>query len=359
MATVTELVSHSATSGGGRLQLGLLGVNHKSARIELREQLARAFEHCFHHQRIGKQYGQFVLLSTCNRTEVYFSSEDLAATHSHFLQVLRNEVGGEFEHVLYSYFNADAFYHLARVTAGLDSAVLGETEIQGQVKNAYQGVSGQHPLTKEIHFVFQKSLKVGKQVRYQLLEKKGMPDLQGAVYKMAEMILGDLSTRSVLFIGASEINLKLLSFLRAKKIPDITLCNRTLERAQEVARQESVRCLDWSQLSQWTEYDCVVVGTKASNHLLQTGHLEGAKQLGKRLLIDFSHPRNIDPQLGQHPKTLLFNIDQIGHAVDSARAEHALLLKKAEEALVASIDRQIHLFDRREQNRLLHSVVGA
>src|SRR5262245_20986881 len=116
------------------MKVGVVGINHKLADLKLREQLAKNCQKCFGSLRAVNEHHHFILLSTCNRTEIYFSSEDLTTTHTYLLSILRMEVEGEFDHKLYSYFGVDSFCHLTRVTLGLDSAIIGETEIQGQVK---------------------------------------------------------------------------------------------------------------------------------------------------------------------------------------------------------------------------------
>ena len=126
----------------------MLGINHKLADLKLRELLAKASQRRFGAGISTHGSHHFILLSTCNRTEIYFCSDDLAATHTYLLSILRNEVDEEFDQKLYSYFGRDCFHHLARVTAGLDSAIVAETEIQGQVKKAYE-FAAQFPICRK------------------------------------------------------------------------------------------------------------------------------------------------------------------------------------------------------------------
>ncbi len=327
------------------LPLGLIGINHKSASLSLREKLSAACERLF-----GARHStSLILLSTCNRTEVYFASNELLETHHALLQELRGEVEEEFEHALYSYFGLDTFVHLGRVTSGLDSAVIGETEIQGQVKHSYE--KHKEAATKELHFAFQKSLKIGKEVRTHFLLEKGMPSLEGAILKFGSMMLGPLQEQSLLFVGASEINRKVLRHLKMKGVADIAVCNRTLSTAQQWAREEQVRAIHWEQLGEWKQMDWVIVGTKAPDYLLTK-----AAQGKKRLLVDLSLPRNIDPALGQIPNTLLLNIDQINHAVDSSTSHAREAIQTAEWRIRECVNRQVALFIRREQRRALLAV---
>ncbi len=136
------------------MRVGLIGINHKLADLKLRELLAYACQKRFGPVFSTHENHSFVLLSTCNRTEVYFSSEDLTNTHNYLLSILRQEVKYEFEQKLYSFFGYDCFFHLSRVTAGLDSAIVAETEIQGQVKTAYDNAQEFSQLPSDLHFLF-------------------------------------------------------------------------------------------------------------------------------------------------------------------------------------------------------------
>lgn len=202
------------------MRVGLLGINHKLAALELREVLAKTCQRRLSSSNSTHGRHSLVLLSTCNRTEVYFSSDDLAATHSYLLSILRNEVNEDFDQKLYSYFGQDCLLHLCRVAAGLDSAIVAETEIQGQVKIAYEHAQGYHDLPFEMHYLFQKSLAIAKKVRTFLPSKPGLPDIEHAIFQTGQHFFKTPLCTNILFIGASEINEKILSFFKIKHIKD-------------------------------------------------------------------------------------------------------------------------------------------
>jgi len=152
------------------MRIGLVGINHKLASLSLRESLAKAFRKCF-----GNSH-PFILLLTCNRIELYFSSPDLAATHTAILSALKKETSCECDQKLYSFFGMECFLHLAKVTAGFDSAIMAETEIQGQVKQAYEEALKSKKLPSELHFLFQKSLHISKLCRSKYDLGRGMPE---------------------------------------------------------------------------------------------------------------------------------------------------------------------------------------
>lgn len=307
------------------MRVGVLGINHKLADLKLRERLAKACQKWFGALQAVHQQHSFILLSTCNRTEVYFSSDDLTTTHTYLLSILRVEVEGEFDHKLYSYFGVDCFCHLTRVTLGLDSAIIAETEIQGQVKLAYESTAECHTLPKDMHFLFQRALGIAKKLRNELQLGRGMPNLEHAVLQMGKNIFQAPEQVRLLFVGASEINRRILIFLKNKNFHNIFLCNRSDEQAYALAEQYGVNHFSWSQLDSWLEYEWVIFGTKSPEYLIS--HKQADKKTVKRkLILDLCVPRNVDPRLGQHPEITLFNIDQINRSLSirSHRMMHIL-----------------------------------
>ena len=147
------------------MKIGMIGISTKSSELPLRELLAKACPKCLGGDSEAAAEYNVVLLSTCHRTEIYFSSEDLASTQTELLHVLRREIQEPFEHQIYSYFGIDCFVHLALVTAGMDSLILGESEIQRQVKMAYETACLYRALQSCLHFLFQKSLKIAQEAR--------------------------------------------------------------------------------------------------------------------------------------------------------------------------------------------------
>lgn len=339
------------------MRVGVIGINHKLANVKLRELLAKACQkrfsagNCLHGEHI------FVLLSTCNRTEVYFSSEDLAHTHTYLLYVLRNEVNDDFDQKVYSYFGRDCFLHLSRVTSGLDSAILAETEIQGQVKAAYENATQHLQLPSELHYLFQKSLKIGKKVRSDLFQGRVMPELEHALFNTGMHMFKRPQEANILFIGASDINLKILSFLKSKQIQNITICNRTLERAQEVSEKHKIALLNWKNFDEWHRYNWIIFGTKSNECLISKKDLPCASK-GQKLIIDLCVPRNVDPRLGCDGRVTLLNIDQINRILKVRKQKMAHTLSQAEEVVNHATELHIDLFSAKESTKLIPQVVA-
>lgn len=333
------------------MQIGVVGLNHKLASLRLRENLARACQERFssHCTQLGST--ATVLLSTCNRTEIYFSSNDLAASHSDILQVLRDTLVDEFEHRLYSYFGRDCFQHLASVTSGLDSAILGETEIQGQVKTAYETTAARHDLPHAMHYAFQKSLRIGKRVRSEVMAERSGVTLEGAIVKTGAHFFKRHQSTRVLFIGASEINRKIFDYFRDRDILDLTVCNRSADAAQLMAQRAQGDWLPWSQLDQWPTYDWVVLATNFSGFLITSSDLEGHESK-RRLILDLSVPRNADLALAKCPETALLNIDQVNRVMKGKLRKLARSAAQAEELIDDAVDRLFDGFQAKKAQRL-------
>jgi glutamyl-tRNA reductase len=337
------------------VRVGVIGINHKLANLELRELLAKACQRCFVGGSSVNSNHTCVLLTTCNRTEIYFTSHDLAETHSYLLQLLRCEVDDEFDQKVYSYFGHDCFLHLARVTAGLDSAIVAETEIQGQVKAAYEKSISSITLPNELHFLFQKSLKVGKQVRSELSMGRGMPDLEHAIFNAGIHLFENIQQPKILFVGASDVNSKILAFLKSKNLQNITLCNRTPQRAKVIAETYNLSLLEWSNLSSWHNYQWVIFGTKAPHYLITKTDLPSCCN-SQKLIIDLSVPRNVEPKLSQDPRITLLNIDQINRILRVRKQKMAHTLVKAENLIATAAKRHMESFLEKERYRNYYQV---
>ncbi len=335
------------TNGALRMRIGVVGINHRLAELKLRESLARTCQKRFGPGYIHHPSHSFVLLSTCNRTEIYFCSDDLTETHSYLINLLRTDTEEDFDQKLYSFFGPDCFLHLCRVTAGLDSAIVAETEIQGQVKTAYEKTFEQISIPSDLHFLFQKSLQIGKKVRSKLPMQRGLPNIEHAILNAGTMNNPNFSRDCpVLFIGASEINLKICHFLKTKGYSNLTICNRTPKRSEEYG----VDILPWEQFNRWIEFDWIIAGTKAQAPLIHAGNLPGGLTAGK-ILFDLSVPRNIDHKVSEDSRITLWNIDQLNQMLHARREKMNHLLLLAEQIVTTSTENYLTSFRKREHIR--------
>lgn len=291
------------------MPVGVVGINHKQADVSLREYIAKQCQKLFSPEKSLHLHGDhkhyFLLINTCNRTEIYFSSEDTSLTHSYIISLL-NPYLNEKTQKFYSFFGLKCHHHLYRVVSGLDSAVIGETEIQGQIKQSYEKAKASITFPKAFHFLFQKALHTGKKLRHHFLNEYSRPKIEQAIFSLAQKHTFE-GTPNILFLGASEINKKILLYFLQKKYGGITLCNRTDEKALTLQNKYAINTLPWKEKGRWIEFDIVIAGTHAQEYLLD----QHDDLLAPKLLLDLSMPRNIDPHLGLTQGISLYNIDQI------------------------------------------------
>ncbi len=302
------------------LQVGVLGISFKTADLGLREAVARGVSF------LSGEKGLFfrcptVILSTCNRTEIYFSGDDLASIHSDLLAWLRSLIQESFEHRLYSYFGIDCFVHLCKVASGLDSAVIAETEIQRQVKTAYLQTAQYLSLPSALHYIFQKALKVGKEMRNRFPLHKGSCSLFSAIWRLSLDFFQDRLPQHVLFVGYSELNRLLIPCFQRRGIRKMALCTNKPDSIQlphvSVAGREV--------LSSWHAFDLILCASKAGEYLIKGFGMPG------RLVFDLSVPRNVDPCVGQLSQ--LYNMEQVNAYIESHRQQHVVHLRESEEFL--------------------------
>ena len=329
---------------GCYLRTGIIGISYKTADLALREEFARISE-----KISGKRALFFphptVLLSTCNRTEIYFSAEDLAEAHSDLLLLLRSALTEPFEHRLYSFFGIDCFSHLSRVASGLDSAILAETEIQRQVKLAYARSSAVIALPSCIHYIFQKSLRVAKIARNHYSLEKGASTLFNTLWFLAQQHFANLQKVRILLVGYSEINRGFAAFLVHRGICGFTLATR---QAFEVGLEGGSIVKGRECLESWSDFDLIVCAGKSEEFLIQ------GRGSGRQLIFDLSVPRNADPNI---QGAVVWNIEQIANLIEQNRRLTKEGLQRAEATVQEHVYRLAKLYRAKsERAKLLQAL---
>jgi glutamyl-tRNA reductase len=327
------------------MKIGVLGINHKSAEISIREYVSRACRvRLACDSEVAENY-HCVVLSTCNRSEIYFSSDNLAEAHSVLLNLLREEIDISFEHKLYSFFGFDCFMHLATVTSGLDSAIIAESEIQRQVKIAYEQTLLHYNLPSCVHFLFQKSLKLGKQIRSNSSLLQNQITIAKILYQIGESLFKKLQDQPVLFIGNSEINRKVIAYFKRKGVNKISLCTRSLSSAKAMAEKEGFSLLPWEGLPCWQEYPVVVCGSNASRFIVD----KPRENPQTRLIFDLSIPRNVDPILSKHPQLVLLNMEELTALIEKKQEKNWVEIHRAETLILEGVQRYHFTFRQKEK----------
>lgn len=270
------------------MHLVVIGANYASSSLEIREQLHRFMS-------LGAFSYPFVPLLTCNRSELYFATDNVAKAHQELTSLLRTSGITDFEESLYTLFDFDVSTHLASVASGLQSAIFGETEIQGQVRLTYEETRKKYPLPKELHVLFQNALRISKRIRNGYLDQKPLEKIETLLEEKITSLFGSSGNSKGLFIGASNINQKIAAHFIQKPHLSISLCNRTNEKAIELSQKLSLQYLPWDHLStSLNDFDWIISGTKSSSYIL---HSDNIQEIISPLVIDLGVPRNIEPKL--------------------------------------------------------------
>ncbi len=317
-----------------------LGISHHTAPLELRERLALTEGRAagvLSDLRSSERISEAAAISTCNRTELYLVVSDPVEAENAALGALSRQAGirpTELIESLYSYRGADAARHLFRVAAGLDSMIVGEAEIQGQVKRAYELALVEGATGAVLNRLFRGALTAGKRVRSETRIGEGGISVPSAAVELATRTLGDLSDRRVLLIGAGETAQLTAKALAAKGVEAVFVANRRYDRAIGLAQRFGGEAVRFDDLpSELERADIVVSSTNSPHHIVEREELElVAAARGRRplLMIDLAVPRDIEPSCGEVDGVVIRDVDDVqtiaernasGREAEARRAE--------------------------------------
>jgi glutamyl-tRNA reductase len=297
------------------MKLFAAGISHKTAPVEVRERLAVKQSEIVDLAFVLKCFGhldEIVLLSTCNRVEIYGTTRQATAHIKSLLQLLCAEPD-ELDPHIYLYEGVAAVRHLLRVAAGLDSMVLGETEITGQIKNAYEVARNAGLTGRILNRLFQSAFHTTKKIRTLTGIGRGTVSIKSTAVELIGK--ADLSKQSIMVLGAGAMAENCVRLLVKKGAKSIFISNRSFDRALDLATRcggEAV-CFGYS-LFEMRDVDVVVTATSSSETLLSGDDIKNlikSRRNRPLLLIDLSVPRNIDPAAGQLENVTLYNIDDL------------------------------------------------
>jgi glutamyl-tRNA reductase len=309
------------------LPLVCLGLSHHTAPVEVRER------HSFPTHRMGEALvalrdyeavREAVMVATCNRLEIYAELEDYEFGVSQLKQFLinfRHGDVGDMESYMYTLLGSQAIDHLFRVSTGLDSMLIGEAEILGQVKDAYIQAQRARSLGKTLHTLFREALNAGKAARSQTKIGNESTSIATAAVEFAKSHVGSLTSKSVLVIGAGKMGSLAAKRLKLEGATEISVMNRSRERANSIVANLGIgRALDMPGLVDAMQTaDIVITSTGASHFILSPGNVAEAMlaRLSRPLtIIDIAVPRDVDPEVARIPSVHLVDIDALQHVVD-------------------------------------------
>jgi len=323
------------------MEIVLVGLNFRTAPIEVREKVSFSSEQAQRAAEELKTRGileETLVLSTCNRSEVYgvhaVASRESAAALSSFLSAFHEVLPGQLIPSLYHHYDHDAVRHLFCVSGGLESMLLGEAEILGQVRDAYLRAHANHVTGPVLNRLFQSALEVGKRVRSETELGTRPMGVASAGMKLAERIFGKLQDRSALVLGAGTISEQAVSQLRDRKIKHLYLMNRSREKAEEFARQYAGEVLNWGEWDTSLKFPDVIVSAVGVQDFLVTRPMV-EKAMASRanralFLMDLGMPRNVDPAVAAIYNVYLYTIDDLNEIVKQNRDARQSEVPKAE-----------------------------
>ncbi|HVS26285.1 MAG TPA: glutamyl-tRNA reductase [Burkholderiales bacterium] len=336
------------------MQLFAFGINHQTAPLAMRERVA------FHAQTLGvalrdlvnrRPVAEAAIISTCNRTEVYCNTPEPKAAVDwladyHHLKTL------SLQPYLYTLPQEKAVKHAFRVASGLDSMVLGEPQILGQIKQAVRTAEEAGTLGLLLHKLFQRSFSVAKEVRSHTDIGACSISMAAAAVRVAERIFPAIAEQHLLLIGAGEMIELCATHFAAHKPKRITVANRTLERAQTLAQRLGAETITLNELpEQLAVNDIIVTSTASPLPILGKGMLERAIKARKHrplLLIDLAVPRDVEAEVGKLDDVFLYTVDDLGHMVQSGLGVRHNAVAQAEAIIDSNVTNFVHWLESRE-----------
>jgi len=304
------------------MNLFCVGLSHHSANVETRERFVGDAETECSLRKSG--CAEALLLTTCNRVEVYGASEKRVSTEEIARCLARkiDQYDPSHTSAFYRYEEVQCVQHLFRVASGIDSMVVGETEVLGQTKKAYEGARACGAAGPKLHRLFQRAFRVAKQVRSRTEITRGAVSVGSVTVDLAQRIFGDLSARKVLVLGAGENSARTARALVSRGVTDLRVSNRSGERAEELAQLVGGVAIPFDQWrEQCRQIDILITSTSSDAPLLKPEDL--APVLHDRIdrplfIIDIAVPRDVDPTVNEMEGVYLYDIDSLQSVADQS-----------------------------------------
>ena len=349
------------------MSLLLVGLNHKSAPLEIREQLAFDEQNCIGHLEDltdGAVIREGLILSTCNRVEILVETEFDGAFDKivEFLSYAKQIEPRFFVEHLYDYSGADAVNHLFRVASSLDSMILGEPQIIGQVRQAYTLATKAGTVRRVLHKLLHHTLSVAKRVRTETGIAQNAVSASFAAVELARKIFGSLADKTVLLVGAGEMAELAAKHLTAKGTKRILIANRTIEHAINLSMEFSGEVVPFEELENaLSQADIIICSTAAPEFVINAAAVEASQKLRQNrpaFFVDISVPRNIEPSIQEIEGVFLKSIDDLQTVIESNLWQRHIEAARAEaiiQAEVVEFQKSLQILDIGETIGLLRT----
>jgi glutamyl-tRNA reductase len=336
------------------MRLYALGINHHTAPLAVREQIAfdvARLPAALNDLLRGQRAREAAILSTCNRTELYFSAEEPQAAIN-WLAEYHRLPERQIEPYLYTHPQRSAVRHMFRVASGLDSMVLGEPQILGQMKQAARAAEEAGTLGTTLNRLFQRTFAVAKEVRSTTAIGANIVSMAAAAVHLSARIFDDLSKQAVLFIGAGEMIELCASHFGGQKPRRLTVANRTLDRAGQLAAHYGGDAMRLDEIAaRLHEYDIIVSCTGSPFPVLGLGAVERALKARRHrpmVMVDLAVPRDIEAEVERLNDVFLYTIDDLGQIVESGLESRQAAVIEAESIIDTRVESFLHWMDGRE-----------
>ena len=331
----------------------LTGLNHKTAPLDVREKVAFSKDQLSEAlPLLAERVGQAVVLSTCNRTEVYAVADEPADTTEEVRRFVAGYHGLDpavLAPHMYDLVDTEAARHLFRVSSGLDSMILGESQILGQVRGALTAASDSNSLKTPVSRLFHRAIRTGRRVREETDLGRNALSISFAAVQLCERVLRTLGGARVLLIGAGEAGQLVARALRTTGAGELVIANRTLERGQDVARELGGTAAPLSEIDQLLrDADIAIAATETPEYVLTAEAVQAAaEKRGDRslLLFDLGVPRNIEPETADLENVSLFNIDDLSSIAEENLKERENAAGEAEQIVEDEVSRFMAWWD--------------
>jgi glutamyl-tRNA reductase len=333
------------------MQLLLVGVSHRTAPVELRERLdfsARGVDRALVALAGAPAHHEAAIVSTCNRVELYIACDDAApaqlAVH-HFLSDFHGIPGDQLAPHLYAKVGPEAAQHLFRVAAGLDSLVMGEPQVLGQVKDAFSLASQLGCTGPLLNKLFHSAFTTGKRVRSETTLSAGAVSVSYAAVALAKKIFGNLKGRTVLVLGAGEMGKLTAIHMKAQGIGRLIITSRTAAHAAALAQTIDGTAMPWESLSEsLAEADILITATGSTVPIVTRAMIEQIMKAGRQrplFIIDIAVPRDVESSAGDLEQVFLYNIDDLQAVVQENLSKRGTEASQAETIVEEEVDRFI------------------
>ncbi|GAB6098516.1 glutamyl-tRNA reductase [Halanaerocella petrolearia] len=324
------------------MELIVIGANHKSAPLKIREELSlttKEERNLLTSIKSATSLQEGIVVSTCNRTEIYVVADDKSyATEfifQHLKQISNLNIQQIKEHV-YLQYGFEAVNHLFQVASGLNSLVIGETQILGQLKAAFELAQELETVDKYLYKLFTEAFRTGKRARSETEIGANAASVSYVAVELANDIFGSLSGETVLILGAGEMSELTLKNLVSYGVKGVMVANRTYKRGKELASKFDGEAVTWDQLEEWVDdVDIIIASTGAPHYVLHYNMVQRAmeKKRGPLFLIDIAVPRDIEPEISELPGVHLYDIDDLEAVVEKNLAQRQEEVTAVEEII--------------------------